>query len=89
MNRRLIARNPLLAIEAPTFRWVDQALAATRELMEQDLDPGLPILLLQGENDRVVGGEEQRQFCRRLDDCRPGRPAGGEARTIDGKGCDP
>lgn len=70
VNRRLIARNPLLAIEAPTFGWVDQALAATRELMEQDPDPGLPILLLQGENDRVVGGEEQRQLCRRLDDCR-------------------
>lgn len=75
-NRRLLAADQRLAIGAPTFAWVDQALAATKNLMQRPSEPRVPVLLLQGAEDRVVGGEEQRRFCRRLDDCRLVRLAG-------------
>jgi lysophospholipase len=70
LNRDLIAENPHLALGGPTFGWLDESFAAAGELMRLDVDLHLPVLLLQGEDDQVVGKKEQEEFCGRLKNCR-------------------
>ncbi len=70
LNRDLIAENPHLALGGPTFGWLNESFAATGELMRLDVGLHLPVLLLQGENDQVVGKKEQQEFCGRLENCR-------------------
>ncbi len=69
-NRQLVAENPLLEIGPPTYRWLSEALAATRQVMAMDTRSLPPALLLQGERDRMVGKEEQQEFCAGAADCR-------------------
>jgi lysophospholipase len=69
-NRQLVAENQLLEIGPPTYRWLSEALAATRQAMAMDTRSLSPVLLLQGERDRMVGKEEQLEFCAGAADCR-------------------
>jgi lysophospholipase len=70
LNRDLIEENPHLAVGGPTFAWLNESFAAARELMRPDIGLRLPVLLLRGEDDQVVGKEEQDEFCGRLEHCR-------------------
>ena len=74
--RNLHAANPALALGGPTWRWMREALCATRRLRRQT-PPGLPILALLADNDRVVDNRKTVDLLRRagnakiqmLDDC--------------------
>jgi lysophospholipase len=70
LPRGLVAQNPQLALGGPTFNWLAEALAATAALNEGRVNVQLPVLLLRGEADQVVGAKEQDEICRRLEDCR-------------------
>jgi len=70
LNRDLVAENPQLALGGPTFAWLNESFAAAEELMRLGVDLHLPVLLLQGEDDQVVGKKEQEVFCGRLKNCR-------------------
>lgn len=69
-NLQLIEENPALALGGPTFGWLDQSFTAVAELQKMRINLQLPVLLLQGEADRVVGRREQQEICDRLADCR-------------------
>jgi len=70
LNRRLTAENPLLEIGPPSYRWLDEALAAMEAIGSLDLRTMPPVLLLQGENDRMVGKAQQLGFCSGTGHCR-------------------
>ncbi len=69
-NLRLVEEDPRLALGGPTFGWLDQSLAAVAALQAMQIDVQLPVLLLQGESDMVVGMQAQREVCDQLADCR-------------------
>lgn len=69
-NRRFVAENPALALGGPTFGWLAQSFAVIGELREREISLRLPVLLLQGEADRVVGLSEPAEICGRFADCK-------------------
>jgi lysophospholipase len=69
-SRQLIAENPLLEIGPPSYRWVSEAMAGMAQIRSLDLRSLPPVLLLQGENERMVGKREQLDFCAGAADCR-------------------
>ena len=74
--RTLHAAHPALALGGPTWRWLHEALCATRRLHRQT-PPGLPVLALLADRDRVVDNHKTVALLRRagdakvrmLDDC--------------------
>lgn len=70
LHCNLVTQNPQLALGGPTFSWLAEALAATAALKKKEIKLQLPVLLLRGEADRVVGRLEQDELCERLEDCR-------------------
>lgn len=70
-NLQLIEENPELALGGPTFGWLNQSFAAVEGLQKMQFNNlKLPVLLLQGGADKVVGQHEQQEVCERLEDCR-------------------
>jgi lysophospholipase len=65
-NQRLVGERPALAIGGPTFGWLDQSFQALDVLQKKQGPENLPVLLLQGEDDRVVGYREQLEVYRGL-----------------------
>ena len=61
-NLRLVGEKPALAIGGPTFGWLDQSFQALDVLLRKQGPKTLPVLLLQGEDDRVVGYREQLEI---------------------------
>lgn len=69
MTRTLLASDPRLALGGPTNHWVGEALRGTESVRELADRIIAPILLLQAEEDKVVGAEGQDIFCARAADC--------------------
>lgn len=69
-NLELVRKNPALALGGPTFGWLDQSFVMLENLMREQCVVPLPVLLLQGGADRVVGQREQLKISEVLTDCR-------------------
>ncbi|NPA25260.1 MAG: alpha/beta fold hydrolase [Deltaproteobacteria bacterium] len=69
-NQRLMRDHPRIRLGAPTNNWVRQSLAAIAEIRAGAGRIGIPLLLLQAGNDRVVDNRAQKDFCRRCPGCR-------------------
>lgn len=69
-NRRFVAEKPVLSLGGPTYGWLAQSFAVTSELRKKEIGLRLPVLLLQGEADRVVGLREPAEVCGRFANCK-------------------
>ena len=69
-NLELVRKKPALALGGPTFGWLDQSFAMLENLLREQCVVPLPVLLLQGGADRVVGQREQLKISEVLADCR-------------------
>ena len=66
-----LRRWPELKFGSPTYRWLREALVATRKLRHENAIARIqtPILLLQAQKDTVVKNFGQNQFCERTPFC--------------------
>jgi len=70
LNRGLVARDPRLALGAPTFKWLAESFAAMPLGLKEAGALKMPILLLRGSEDVVVGRQGEDDFCHAAPDCR-------------------
>jgi lysophospholipase len=71
-NIRFLENNPLLELGSPTFNWLKESMAAGREILAKCAAgalEGIPMVVLQGERDRVVTAAAQNQFSRNIPTC--------------------
>ncbi len=72
-NLKFLENNPQLELGSPTFKWLKESMAVGREILtksEKDALGGIPMAILQGEKDRVVSAEAQKQFSRNIPSCK-------------------
>jgi lysophospholipase len=69
LNRKLLAENPRLTLGSPTIAWLDEAFSAMRRIRLDARPLQIPMLLLVGEEDTVVGQKLQQEFCRVQSNC--------------------
>lgn len=77
LNKRLIARDPRNALGGPTFKWLAASFKGMSQAMKGAGGLHMPILLLRGSEDSVVGREGEDIFCRQAPVCRLVELAGG------------
>jgi lysophospholipase len=63
---RIFADNPQLRIGGPSYHWVRESLLAGRRVLVQAKNIHTPLLLLQAEDERVVGNHAQIAFCQAM-----------------------
>jgi len=69
LNRRLVEDNPKVALGSPTFRWLSEAFSAMDAITSGVSPLKVPMLLLVGEDDTVVGTKAQKAFCESQKNC--------------------
>jgi lysophospholipase len=69
LNRRRVEENPWAALGSPTFAWLAEAFAAIARIRNDTTTLQIPMLLLAGEEDTVVGWTVQKEFCDAQPDC--------------------
>jgi len=69
INQELIRSDPLVALGAPTNRWLKEALLVAETVVERAGELHIPILLLQSGADKVVSSRAQKLFCGRAAEC--------------------
>lgn len=67
--RELYRLKPELQIGGPSNHWVNQSLKGAKLCVEQAASCTIPILLLQGENDRIVDNNAHVTFQKKAPDC--------------------
>ena len=63
LNRRRVEENPQVALGSPTISWLSAAFAAMDRIKADATHLQIPMLLLVGERDTVVGQKVQKEFC--------------------------
>ncbi len=63
LNRRRVEENPKVALGSPTISWLSAAFAAMDRIKADATPLPIPMLLLVGEKDTVVGQKVQKEFC--------------------------
>ena len=63
LNRRRVEENPQVALGSPTLSWLAEGLAAIDRIRNNTHPLQIPLLLLVGGEDRVVGQKAQEEFC--------------------------
>jgi lysophospholipase len=64
-NLKFLENNSLLELGSPTFKWLKESMAACRDIVAKSATcdmGGIPMAVLQGEQDRVVTAAAQSQF---------------------------
>ncbi|RYU66703.1 alpha/beta fold hydrolase [Aliivibrio finisterrensis] len=67
--RELYNLKPELQIGGPSNHWVNQSLKGSKLCVEQAASCSVPVLLLQGENDRIVDNNAHTTFQKNAPDC--------------------
>ncbi len=67
--RELYAINPELQIGGASNKWVNQSLKSAKLCLEQAASCSVPILLLQGESDRIVDNKSHVIFQKKAPNC--------------------
>lgn len=60
--RQLYQEHPEVQLGGPSFRWVSQALSASRQAIAEAADIHIPVLVLQAGSDTVVDPRGQSEF---------------------------
>jgi lysophospholipase len=63
LNRRRVEENPQVALGSPTILWLAEAFTAMGRIKADTTPLQIPMLLLVGEEDIVVGQHVQKKFC--------------------------
>ncbi len=63
LNRKLVEENPRVALGSPTYRWLSEAFSAMDRIAADTTAIEIPILLMVGEEDTIVGTAVQKKFC--------------------------
>lgn len=69
LNRHLAEEDPKVELGAPTIRWLAESFAAMDRIMDHPKPLRLPLLMLSGGEDTVVGNATQKEFCNAQPDC--------------------
>lgn len=71
-NLKFLDDNPRLELGSPTFNWLKESIAVGREILTKcsasSLDD-IPMIVLQGEKDKVVTAAAQNQFSSNIPSC--------------------
>lgn len=71
-NLKFLENNSLLELGSPTFKWLKESLAACKDILAKSVTNnfgGIPMEVLQGEQDRVVTAAAQIQFSQSVPSC--------------------
>ncbi len=68
LNKRLVEENPGVALGGPTIGWLAGAFRAIDRIISDTTALPVPMLIMIGEEDTVVGRKVQKEFC----DTQPG-----------------
>jgi lysophospholipase len=63
LNRRRVEENPWVALGSPTLSWLAEGFEAIDRIRNDTPPLRIPLLLLVGEEDTVVGQKAQKEFC--------------------------
>ena len=63
LNRRQVEENPRVVLGSPTVSWLAEAFSAMDRIRTDTRPLRIPLLLLVGEDDTVVGRKAQKEFC--------------------------
>jgi lysophospholipase len=67
----IIKNNPELALGGPTFGWLDAAFSSMRQIQAKGYAEAVksPVMVLLGEEDRVISPSSVAQLCKRMANC--------------------
>ena len=82
--RAAFEQEPQLQIGSPTVRWVSEACDGAKRAREQAGAISIPVMVLQGGNDRVVTAAGQQEFCVNLAAGKKSQCESGAPIVIDG-----
>lgn len=69
LNRKYLTQNPGLSLGSPTVSWLDEAIGALYRIQNDTTPIQTPMLLMVGDDDRVVGQKLQKEFCAAQPNC--------------------
>ena len=69
LNRKRLVENPRLSLGSPTITWLDEAITAIYRIRDDTSPIRVPLLLMVGADDTVVGHTQQKKFCSLQPDC--------------------
>lgn len=82
--QNLYQTKPELKLGGVTFKWLQQALAANKNIFSDLSKLSTPILLMQSGEEHIVDNSAQNEFCQQLHKIQPQSCFGGKPLTIDG-----
>lgn len=77
LNKKILRNFPENELGSPTFQWLNQSFKAMREAKAGAGDIRVPLLILEGGSDTVVGRKAESDFCLQAPDCILARFPGG------------
>ncbi len=69
LNKRILRQFPGNELGSPTFKWLEEAFKGMKEARKETKNLKTPILILAGDDDRVVGRKAEEDFCRQAPAC--------------------
>ncbi len=77
LNKKILSKMQVNELGSPTFRWLNESFEGMKEAKAGAGNIRMPVLLLEGGSDTVVGLKAENDFCRQAPDCVPVRFPGG------------
>ncbi len=68
--KEIEGRHPQIALGAPTYGWLNEAMTMGRYIWKQRKQLDCPLLLMQAENDGLVSNKAQDKFAHEVNSCR-------------------
>ncbi len=69
LNKRILRQYPGDELGSPTFQWLEDSFVAMKEARQGAGHLETPLLVLEGDDDTVVGRKAEEEFCRQAPDC--------------------
>ncbi len=69
LNKRILRQFPGNELGSPTFQWLDESFKGMKEAREGAGSLKTPVLILEGDDDTVVGRQAEDDFCKQAPDC--------------------
>ncbi len=82
LNKKILRKFPENELGSPTFRWLNQSFKAMRQAKAAAGQLRIPILILEGGSDTVVGRKAENDFCAQAPDCILARFPGGRHELV-------
>ncbi len=69
LNKRILRQFPGDELGSPTFRWLNESFKGMKEARKGAGSLKMPVLILEGDADTVVGRKAEDTFCNQAPDC--------------------